>query len=58
MSSQVDACVRREGDPQTIGEGGGFQMKSKFDLPFELQETPIIHNKEFALTHKKRMKSG
>ena len=31
-------------------------MGSKFDLPSELQETLIIHAKEFAPTHKKRMK--
>ena len=31
-------------------------MGSKFDLPSELQETLIIHAKEFAPTHKKRTK--
>ena len=30
-------------------------MGSKFDLPPELQETLIIHAKEFAPVHKKRM---
>ena len=35
---------------------GGGQMGSKFDLPSELQETLIIHAKEFAPTHKKRTK--
>ena len=33
-------------------------MGSKFDLPPELQETLIIHAKEFAPTHKKMMKNG
>ena len=45
----------RKRDPKTIGEGGVFQMGSKFDLPPELQETLIIHAKEFAPVHKKRM---
>ena len=31
-------------------------MGSKIDLPSELQETLIIHAKEFAPTHKKRIK--
>ena len=31
-------------------------MGSRFDLPSELQETLIIHAREFAPTHKKRMK--
>ena len=30
-------------------------MGSKFDLPPELQETLLIHSKEFAPVHKKRM---
>ena len=30
-------------------------MGSKFDLPLELQETLLIHSKEFAPVHKKRM---
>jgi hypothetical protein len=31
-------------------------MGSKFDLPSELQETLVIHAKEFAPAHKKRTK--
>ena len=31
-------------------------MGSKIDLPSELKETLIIHAKEFAPTHKKRIK--
>ena len=43
-------------DPKAIGEGGAFQMGSKFDLPSKLQETLMIHAKEFAPAHKKRTK--
>ena len=46
----------RKRDPKSIGEGGAFKIGSKIDLPPELQETLIIHAKEYALVHKKRKK--
>ena len=43
----------KKSNPEKAEEGSAYQMGSKFQLPNELQQSLLIHSKEYAPVHKK-----